>query len=120
MQNSNSRIILTMFAKKLIKYCSIFYRIRKIFHRKHLLQFYNAFVKTKNQYGILVYGCCKHTSLKPIFMLQKRIIKTIFSKRKYDHISKEMIEKKLQMFMNSIVMSVLNKLSVIQNIQIQI
>ena len=81
--------------KKLIKYCAIFYRIRKIFHRKHLLQFYNAFVKTKIQYGILVYGCCKHTSLKPIFMLQKRIIKTIFSKRKYDHISKEMIDNKI-------------------------
>ena len=81
--------------KDLIKCCSIFYRIRRIFHRKHLIQIYNAIVRSKLQYGILVYGCTSKTNLEPLMMLQKRILRIIFFRKKFESITSIMTDFKI-------------------------
>ena len=47
---------------------------------------YNSYAKPMISYGILAYGSAKKTKLSSIFCLQKRILKTIFFKKRGDHV----------------------------------
>ena len=53
--------------------------------RHLLMQYYKSNVQPIIQYGILVYGCCSFSSLKPILTLQKKILKFIYFRKKDDH-----------------------------------
>ena len=74
--------------KKLLKFCSVFYRLRFIFTRTQLLKIFKIDVKPIVQYGILIYGSTNENFLKPINLLIKRILKKIFWKRKYESIER--------------------------------
>ena len=52
-----------------------------------LLKFYLAYVVPIISYGLLVYGSTSKTNLEKIYICQKRILRTIFFKRKCDHIT---------------------------------
>ncbi|MEL6988110.1 MAG: reverse transcriptase family protein [Bacteroidota bacterium] len=57
--------------------CGVIYRIRTYVNRNNLLLFYECYIKPIIIYGILSYGCTSFNKLKPIFLIQKRIIRAI-------------------------------------------
>ena len=73
--------------RKLGRFKGIMYKGTVVFSRKMLLKFYLAYVVPIISYGLLVYGSTSKTNLEKIYICQKRILRTIFFKRKYDHIT---------------------------------
>ena len=73
--------------KKLNKFCGLIYRIRHYYNKKCLLMFYNSFAKSVICYGLLIYGTSAKSNLRKIEMAQRRILRGIFFKKKYDSIS---------------------------------
>ena len=80
------------FAEKMSKFTGVLYRGRSCFSKQSLLKFYTAYVILIISYGFIAYGCTSKTNLDKIFLIQKKIIRTIFFLRKYDHVS-EFISK---------------------------
>ena len=67
----------------LIKYVGIFYRLRNSLPLGVALQLYYSLVYSKISYGMEIYGMANASILKPIQVLQNRILKTItFSHRR--------------------------------------
>ena len=71
--------------RKLGRFSGIMYEGRVAFSRKMLLNFYLAYVVPIISNGLLVYGSTSKTKLEKIYICQKRILRTIFFKRKYEH-----------------------------------
>ena len=66
---------------KLSKQCVILAKLRHV-PRNQLISFYNSNVTPLIQYGALVYGCCTYSALLPIYLLQKKILKVIYFRKK--------------------------------------
>ena len=77
--------------KKLSKAVGIASQLRYFVSRDVLLKYYNFYVKPILQYGILVYGCTYITHLKKIALMQRKLLRLIFFKRKTMSIESEMI-----------------------------
>ena len=69
-------------AKKVSKQCGIVLKLKLYVPRSKLLNYYNTYVNSIIQYGILIYGCWSYSSLFPIFRLQKKVLKIIHFRRK--------------------------------------
>ena len=65
--------------EKLLKFCTLFYRLRLIFTRV-----FKIYVKPIVKYAIMIYGSTNENFLKPINKFIKRILKKIFWNRKYE------------------------------------
>ena len=74
---------------KISRLCGILYKLSNILTQEKCLFYYNCYVKPVIQYGILVYGGTSYAKLEPIYILQKRILRTITRKRRLDSISAE-------------------------------
>ena len=70
---------------RLAKQSGIISKLRYYAPRHQLFEYYRSNITTTIQYGILVYGCCSYSSLLPIFMLQKKILKLIFFRNRRAH-----------------------------------
>ena len=70
--------------KRLSKQCGIICKLRHYVPRKQLIDNYQSNVNPIIQYGILVYGCCSYSSLLPIYILQKKILKFIYFRKRSD------------------------------------
>ena len=70
-------------------------QMKDILIRDHILLFYNAYIKLRIQYAILAYGNCKFTQIDDIVNIQKRIVRTIFSVKKFASVSQIMIQNKI-------------------------
>ena len=81
---------------KLATFCGIIYKARNLFSKKQLLCFYNSYAKSVIEYGILIYGSTTKNHLSEILKLQKRILRAIFFKRKFDSISEKLIEVQIE------------------------
>ena len=81
--------------KKLTKFCGIFWKARYVFSKQQMLRFYKAYVNPTITYGILIYGNTSQSHLTEIMKLQKRILRAIFFKRRYESIKEIMDENKL-------------------------
>ena len=68
------------------------YKVRDIYPVKCLLNFYSSFAKSIITYGLLVYGSAAKTNLKKIESAQRRILRAIFCKNKYESIE-QLFEK---------------------------
>ena len=66
--------------ERLSKQCGIVH-----IQQKKLLEYYITNVAPILQYGALVYCCCSYSSLKPISLLQKKILKLIHFRKKSDY-----------------------------------
>ena len=73
-----------LIVKKLSKFNGLVYKIRRYFNKKQLLVFYQAFAQSIINYGILTYGSAPRATLNGIWLAQKKIIRTIYFKKKYD------------------------------------
>lgn len=69
--------------KKLAKFSGLIFKVRDYFSKKQLLLFYNAYAKSVIDYGILVYGKALKTDIDKINKMQKRIIRTIYRRKKF-------------------------------------
>ena len=88
--------------KKKNKFCGLIYRIRRLFDKKYLLMFYNSFPKTVICYGLLIYGTAAKIHLKKIEMAQRRILRPIFFKQKYDSLVNILQQNQFLSVLNSI------------------
>ena len=70
--------------QRLGKQCGIISKLRHYVPRRELLNYYSSNIKPIIQYGLLVYGCCSYSSLEPLFILQKKILKFIFFRGRRD------------------------------------
>ena len=70
--------------KKLKKFCGLIYRVRDIYPIKCLLLFCNAYSKSVICNGLLVYGRAAKTNLNKIETAQRRIMRAILFKKKFD------------------------------------
>ena len=55
-----------------------------MFTQKCLLMFYNSFAKSRICYGLLIYGSAAKANLSKIEKTQRRILRAIFFKKKFD------------------------------------
>ena len=67
---------------RLGKQCGIISKLRHYVPLSQLLEYYRSNVVPIIQYGILIYGCCSRSSLECLFLLQKKIIKFMFFRKK--------------------------------------
>ena len=72
---------------KLRKFNGIMYSARTCFSKYHLLHFYSADIIPIMSYGLISYGCGAKSNMDKIYLVQKKILRTIFFKRKYEHIT---------------------------------
>ena len=72
--------------KKLNKFSGMIYKVRDIYPIKCLLLFYNSFAKSIIFYGILTYGSAAKSNLYKIEKAQRRILRAIFFRNKYDSV----------------------------------
>ena len=70
---------------KLSKQCGLIYQTKQVLTKKALLALYNSLIYPHLSYCQIVWGSACPTTLKPIVITQKRIIRTILGLRKYDH-----------------------------------
>ena len=71
-------------SKKLNKFSGMIYKVRDMYPVKCLLNFYSSFAKSVITYGLLVYGSAAKTNLEKIENAQRRILRAIFYKNKYE------------------------------------
>ena len=72
------------------------YKARYCFSRKALLRFYQAYAKPIILYGLLIYGGTRHSVLNEILLMQKRIIRTIFFRKRSDTVSDLFMKHKIE------------------------
>lgn len=65
---------------KLVKYVRIFYMLRDICYAQLLRSIYFAFINSKLEYGIEIWGGTYLTTLKPLVTLQKTFIRIMLNK----------------------------------------
>ena len=73
------------FCKKVSKLNGVLYRARSCVSKQTLIRIYMAYVIAIISYDLIAYGCTSKTNLDKIFLIQKKIIRTIFFFRTYDH-----------------------------------
>ena len=89
--------------KKLAKFNGILYKARIVFSRRFLLRFHQVYAKILILYGILLNGCASKTNLSKILLTQKRTLRTIFFRRKFDQSTEKFSEYIIDKFFELIV-----------------
>ena len=74
---------ITKLIQKLTRHCGIISKLRHYTPRK-VLRFYRSNINPVLQYGVLIYGCCSYSSLKPLFLLPKNFLKFIYFRTRTD------------------------------------
>ena len=72
---------------KLAKFNGLLFKGRNYFSKNVLVKFYNCYAKPLISYGLIAFGATSKRLLEKIFVMQKRILKTICFKRKFEHAS---------------------------------
>ena len=81
---------------KLVQFCGLFYKLRKILNCSQLIKIFNTYVKPVVQYGILVYGTASRATMQKIDAKINRILRVIFFVQKFDSVS--LIREKYKVF----------------------
>ena len=69
---------------KLAKFNGLRFKGRNYFSKNVLVKFYNCYAKPLISYGLFAFGAKSKSLLEKIFVMQKRIFKTICFKRKFE------------------------------------
>ena len=70
---------------RLGKQSGIISKLRHYVPRAQLVNYYRTNVVPIVQYGLLVYGCCSYKSLEPLYILQKKILKFIYFRKRREN-----------------------------------
>ena len=84
---------LAVLKSRLSKQCRIISKLRHHAPVNQLIDYYKTNVSSIIQYGIIVYGCSSYSNPLPIYNLQKKILKPIYLRQKYDS-AKDIFVKK--------------------------
>ena len=76
-ENLNLKYHLSELSKKLARTCGIFFKIRHLLPTDVLVSLYNSLFASFLQYGIIVWGLTYDTHIKPIYILQKKVVRAI-------------------------------------------
>ena len=76
-ENLNWRYHLSELSKKLARTCGIFFKIRHLLPTNVLISLYYSLFASFLQYGIIGWGLAYDTHTKPIYLLQKKVIRAI-------------------------------------------
>ena len=95
--------------KKLIKFCGFFNKIRHIYQRKFLLQFYHAYVTSVIKNGLLNYGSTRKTHLENIYKAQRRIIRAKFFKKPQNSFCEILTKYTIFIFYELYILEVVNE-----------
>ena len=76
-ENLNWRYHLSELSKKLARTCGIFFKIRHLLPTNVLVSLYYSLFASFLQYGIIVWGLACDTHTKPIYLLQKKVVRAI-------------------------------------------
>ena len=68
---------LSELSKKLARTCGMFFKIRHFLPVDVMICLYNSLFSSFLQYGIVVWGLTYDVHIKPIYLLQKRVVKAI-------------------------------------------
>lgn len=68
---------LSELSKKLARTCGMFFKIRHFLPIDVLICLYNSLFSSFLQYGIVVWGLTYDVHIKPVYLLQKRVVKAI-------------------------------------------
>ena len=68
---------LSELSKKLARTCGIFFKVRHLLPTDVLVSLYYSLFASFLQYGIVVWGLTYDTYIKPIFILQKKVVRAI-------------------------------------------
>ena len=67
-------------SKKLSRTCGIFFKIRHLLSTNVLIPLYNSLFHSFLQYDIVVWGLTYEVHTKPIYLLQKKVVRAIVFK----------------------------------------
>ena len=76
-ENLSWKYHLTELSKKLARTCGMFFKVRHFLPISVLVCLYNSLFSPFLQYGILVWGLTYETYIKPVYLLQKRVLRAI-------------------------------------------
>ena len=76
-ENLNWEYHLSELSKKLARTCGIFFKIRHLLPTSVLTSLYNSLFASFLQYGIIVWGLTYDIHTKPIYLLQKKVVRAI-------------------------------------------
>ena len=68
---------LSELSRKLTRTCGIFFKVRHLLPTDVLVSLYYSLFASFLQYGIVVWGLTYETYIKPIFILQKKVVRAI-------------------------------------------
>ena len=80
---------------KLGRHCGVISKMRHYVPRSILLKYYMSNIKPIIQYGSLVYGGTSFSFLNPILNMQRKIVRMICFKRKFDTVTKFFSDNKI-------------------------
>ena len=75
--NLNWKYHLSELSKKLSRTCGIFFKERHLLPTSALVILYNSFFSSFLKYGIIVWGLTYDIHTKPIYLLQKKVVRAI-------------------------------------------
>ncbi len=76
-ENLTWKYHLSELSKKLARTCGIFFKIRHLLPTNVLVSLYNSLFSSFLQYGIIVWGLTYDIHTKPIYLLQKKVVRAI-------------------------------------------
>ena len=77
---------------KINEYVSIGYQIRNNLDKRHLKLLYNSLIYPQLTYVNIIWGKSCKTHLKPLFISQKRVIRTIMYRPRTHHTNNDFIQ----------------------------
>ena len=76
-ENLSWKYHLSELNKKLSRTCGIFFKVRHLLPTTVLISLYNSLFSSFLQYGVIVWGLTYDTHIKPIYLLQKKVVRAI-------------------------------------------
>ena len=76
-ENLSWKYHLSELFKKLSRTCGIFFKVRHLLPTSVLVSLYNSLFSSFLQYGIIVWGLTYDIHTKPIYLLQKKVVRAI-------------------------------------------
>ena len=76
-ENLSWKYHLSQLSKKLARTCGMLFKIRHFLHVDVMICLYNSLFSSFLQYGIVAWGLMYNVHIKPIHLLQKRVVRAI-------------------------------------------
>ena len=84
-ENMNWRSHINKLCSKLSMYFSVFYNVRNYMHEPLRKTLYYAFIYSRIQYGIEVFGSASKTVINQLHVTQNKLLKVLFNKKRRYH-----------------------------------